>query len=270
MYIFVTDETNLEPSKEGIFFIYGGLIIPADKMAELDQRIDTIRETYSFNDTDQLKFDTRARPQHITIADYTKAKEEVVAACHDIGARLIVKLVLHEIAKNKTKTELVEFALNTVLIAFNNKYLVEQDSYGVVVVDRLPKDTAYTFLRTKFQEGLNFEDSGNKIKLNRVLMYATTCDGASHISSAVDITLGAFRYVVNSRDKDGGNDIPRKIFPQVAGLMYAKVKGGAHYIADRGMILRPKHVSHPPYKAEYKSLINYLASLLPENDVAEQ
>jgi len=44
MYALLTDETNLEASEAILFFTYGGLIVPMEKMSTLHARIEEIRK----------------------------------------------------------------------------------------------------------------------------------------------------------------------------------------------------------------------------------
>jgi hypothetical protein len=192
MYYLVTDETNLEPSNQSRFFIYGGLVLSVEQMVQVHEAIAAIRRRYGFDATDTLKFDTNSRPKHLGREDHKGAKNDVIKACHAAGVKFIAYMIHHNIAKPEYKGE---YALNSVLVPFNSVFLRDQDSYGVVVIDRLPDQAAaYAMLRKKFQEGLSVGSSEFPIALNRVIMYATTCNGASHISSAVDIVLGGLRW----------------------------------------------------------------------------
>lgn len=173
--------------------------------------------------------------------------------------KFIACLILHRIA---TKELVGEFTLNSLLAVFNNKFLKEKGGYGMVLVDRLPDNSAaYSMLKRKFQDGLSIETTGNMIKLDRIMLYATTCDGASHLSSAVDIVLGGLRWVVNAQGRSTPGTTERKIFTNVAGMMYGKEDGDTLKVRNYGLILRPETVIVPAYQAEYDSLVEYMTEL---------
>ncbi len=56
------------------FSIYGGLIINAEKVEDLDKGIEGIRLKAGYKPSDEFKFDTRARPTYVTQASFTEAK----------------------------------------------------------------------------------------------------------------------------------------------------------------------------------------------------
>ncbi|MCP3797952.1 hypothetical protein NLX83_01645 [Allokutzneria sp. A3M-2-11 16] len=262
MYYLVTDETNLEQSGASKFFIYGGLILSSKQMIEVTDAISGIRDKYGYRPHDQLKFDTNCRPAHVSIDDAKLAKNEVILACHASGVHFIAYLILHAILQAENKNA---YALNSVLCAFDKKFLAQRNDRGIVLTDRLPDSSdAYTLLKSKFQEGLKFPDNAQLVPLDRVLMYGTTCDGASHISSAVDIVLGGFRWVVNSKDKSISNDTPKIIMKNIVQMMYTREGGDVKYVRDYGLILRPRVVAAPAYKAEYDSLMTYFRTLIDE------
>ncbi|MEU0795085.1 hypothetical protein ABZ342_33905 [Amycolatopsis sp. NPDC005961] len=258
MYFFVTDETNVTPTQAAEYFIYGGLTLSDKQLPRVSNAIANIRKKYGFQDIDRLKFDTNSRPSAVTADAHREAKNAVIEACHAEGLRFIVQMIHHNIAKPENLTE---YSLNTVLNSFNERFLRDHDDYGIVVIDRLPDGQAYSMLKNKFQLGLQFPGSGYQLPLDRVLMYATTCDGASNISSAVDIVLGAFRWVVNSQGKPTKNGTERTLFEKVARMLYVREKDGIRYARENGLILRPKEIKAPVYQERYDELVKYFVDL---------
>lgn len=261
MYFFVTDETNVEKSKDSKFFIYGGLIFSQAQLADVSRSIEEIRGEYGFQDFDQLKFDTNCRPKHISIEGYKNAKNAVIEACAKFNVKLVVYIVHHSIANKEKRTE---FAINSVLKPFGERFLVDNDDVGVVIIDRVPDESgAYSVLKSRFQAGLEMPD-GPARKLSRILMYATTCDGASHVSSAVDIVLGAFRFVVNSESRSGASEVPQRLLNNIVGMFYTSGEGAGKTARNYGLIVRPvmSEIRHQPYKVEYEDLLKYLSSLI--------
>lgn len=260
MYMLITDETNVNQSPDADFFIYGGIFLTPDQAVSIDQDVKEIRRRYNLAPTDDLKFDTRSRPDHIDAATHKTIKNDVIEACLSAKVRFIAYLVLHSIAANPKTTG--PWALNSVLFSFN-KFLKSNDTHGIVAIDRLPESAlAYTMLKEKFQVGLTIW-SGETVCVDRVLMYSTTCNGASHLSSAVDITLGSFRWVVNNRKKDLKNvEVPATMLKNIAHMMHYRESNGTRYIRDYGLILRPTTPIHPPYAKEYDDLLKYFSDLL--------
>jgi hypothetical protein len=253
-----TDETNIEPS-QGRFFIYGGLILTPEQMLESHNAIAEIRSKYGFKAGDAFKFQTNSRPSHMSIPDWTSAKREAIAAAERIGAILIIYVVLHDIAKNKSKQTNLEWALNSVLAHFDMRFLAEKLSYGMVCLDRIPESFGYAYLRGKFQEGITLPD-GRECKLHRIIHYSMSCDGASHISSLVDITLGGMRYAINAVTGSGKEELARQILQPLARMMWYKQEpSGTHQVGGYGFLRYPKEVMVSAYDEEYKKLAETLS-----------
>ena len=257
----MTDETNVTETEKNKFFIYGGLIIHADQLHELTRRIEIIRVEAGLKPGDPLKFDTNSRPDHVSVPSYTAAKDKVVSACAEMKLDFLAYMISHKIA-TESKETLVGFGLNTVVSQFNFKYLREKGDHGIVVVDRLPFKLDYDFLKGKFCVGLIMED-GRTARLDRIDLFASSCDGASHLSSAVDIVLGAFRYCIN---QTGDTTVPKKLFPRVAGMLWYRKFEGVHYIREYGLTLRPKQVKWPAYKEEYDAIVQHMSELITEDE----
>lgn len=62
MFLLYTDETNLDP-KDGDFFVYGGLAIPAAVALQLSQAVEAIRTKAGISPEFLLKFNNR--PSHL-------------------------------------------------------------------------------------------------------------------------------------------------------------------------------------------------------------
>lgn len=259
-YILFTDETNNQPAKNAKFFIYGGVFFPVERLADLHDRIEGIREEYGYERGDNLKFDTRSRPKYVTANQHTEAKREVLEVCAELEVRFVAYVILHEITGERSVAERVSWGANTVLGAFS-RFLGQEDDNGIVVADRLPFPGDFKYLKEKFQVGLEMPGYGVRRLDTRIHLFTTTCHGTSHATSAIDIVLGAFRYCVNERDRDIA---PRKIFPLVASMMWHRRVGDEVYVRDYGLLLRPRKVEAPDYMFEYDQLTTHLESLLTE------
>lgn len=258
MYVLLTDETNVRPGKTSRFFIYGGLIVPTDSLLDLDVQIEGIREDAGYAPTDVLKFDTHARPDTVDIDTATAAKRAVVEACLATKCTFVAYAVLHAIAKERSQDDLILFGANTVLNTFN-RFLVDRDSYGICLADELPVSSQRGYFSSLFQKGLEFDD-GRVRNLDRIRLFGSTWIGASHIASAVDIVLGAFRYCVNTPKNEAA---AAEMIASVAELLWGERVGDELLVLEKGFVLRPQieNIRVDEYRAEYEALIARLGEL---------
>lgn len=256
-YLLFTDETNQRPGQRARFFIYGGVFFPVDQLATLHKLVEEARRRHGFRSGDDLKFDTHSRPPHVSPDEHTAVKREVLTGCRDLGARFVAYLVLHEIARRRSVEELVSWGANTVLATFN-RFLQEENDTGICILDRLPFDKGFQYLKEKFEVGVTFQ-RGRARRLDRIQMFAASCSGATHAISAIDIVLGAFRYCVNERERQ---EVPRAMLPVVVSMMWHRQIGETNYFRERGLLLRPKDVVVREHQQEYQSLVDHLRRLL--------
>lgn len=257
LYYLVADETSTTPSETNKFFIYGGLALSTGQLIDVAARVAAIRAKYGFSVTDRFKWDTNSKPASVTQENHASAKNDVIEACYDVGARFIVQMTHHRVGSQERNTD---YALNTLLRIFNGSFLSAHNTYGAVIIDRLPSDQAFAMMKEKFQFGLKYGQQ--TVPLDRIVMYATTCDGASHLSSAVDIVLGAFRWVVSRQDRPSTTRTEATIFPKVARMMYSVKSGDKRVIREYGLALRPMTCRVPQYQQECDEVVEYLQSLL--------
>ena len=201
MYLLVADETNKNAGGTASFLIYGGLIVDAEKLSSLNSEIEAIRVEAGYTPEDEFKFDTRARPSHVTQKAATDAKRKVIAACIKYEAVVIVQVSSHELIKSQSEEHRLTFAANTILAAYN-KFLTEKGAHGICVLDNMPIKRPGAFLAEKFTRGLIFPD-GKTRRLDRIALLATSNLNAGHILTAVDVVLGTFRFCVNKPPADG-------------------------------------------------------------------
>ena len=150
------------------------------------------------------------------------------------------------------------FRHNTLLGKFDEFLRTDRDECGIALMDRIPVEHPYRYLREKFQTGLEFPD-GNIRRLERVIGLASTTDGASHLASVADVLIGAFRYCVNEEDREIAG---RAMFPDLVRLMWKRRLNGRNIVRDYGLVIRPLNVRHEPHKTEYQALINRLQGYL--------
>lgn len=262
MRILLADETNRTPTKGGRFFVYGALILEVEHLRTVDAEVAKIRAEAGYLAGDDFKFDTRSRPAQVSIGEATRAKARVLALCKDLGAQFIVYVALHELIKSTPEDDQVLWAANTVISQYN-RYLrdVAKDD-GICVVDNLPVRRSWQYLAEKFTHGLDF--GGSYVRVDRVKLFAATCNNASHASSVMDIVLGSFRYCINDPKN---REAASQMMADVVELMWHERKGEKIYALDRGLVLRPQldAIRVEKYRVEYLSLIDHVNSLLVAN-----
>jgi hypothetical protein len=256
----LTDETNVT-EKDGDFFIYGGLVMTPEVAAKLHAAVEQIRHKYGYQDGDQFKFQTKSRPEQVSIEDFAKAKAEANQAILEHGAVVMIYVVLHHLARNQSIETMTEWALNSLLYHFDSKFLSEKNDVGAVCIDRLDPGQAYVYMKDKFANGVTFP-SGTKVKLRRVIHYSMSSDGASHLSSLTDIALGSVRYAVNFATGHGKEEVARKVLQPVAEAMWHKLKpNGEHQVGGYGFIQYPQSIKVDAYRERYDALARRLGEL---------
>ena len=248
MHLMFGDEADHEAGRAK-FIVYGGLIVESAQATVLSGRIAEIRRQYGFQPGDPLKFATRSRPPHVTANQHTDAKQQVLAAALEVGAVFTAYAALHALIVNREAEDRVKFAANTVLGSYN-RYLERADSYGIALMDRMPLEHEHRYFHEKFQQGLVMPD-GRAVALDRILAFAATSDGASHLSSVADIVLGSFRYCVNEPERDVAG---RALYPQVARLLWTVQHQGQARFEGWGLNLRPMRVTRADHQSEYDEL----------------
>jgi len=263
LHIILTDETNRRPSRDIKFFIYGGLIFPINIINTLHNEIKAIREQAGYRPGDEFKFDTHSRPDYVSRDSATEAKNKVLELCRELDCRFIVHIILHRIIENQDPDQQVQWAADYVIGRYN-EYLNEVDDDGICIVDNLPNRCEFRYLSDKFATGLIL-DTGITLSLDRIKLFASTCIGASHAASAMDIVLGSFRYCINNpRNVTAARRMLRQVIP----MMWHKRVGNNLSVRGKGLILRPEisQIQVVEYREEYESLIEHLRELSVINE----
>lgn len=242
MRYFFIDETNNTES-HGEFFIAGGLILDDVQMLELSKRVSDIRTKYKYAKSDSLKFDTNSRPAHLSPAEFIKVKEEIIMAMIEVGARMIVYVIMNRIA---TKENRETYALHVLLHHFDTNYLPTVDDYGIVLVDRFGQNQVFDILKEINSHGVD-TPSGIKRIPERILHYSVTADRMSNLNSLLDISLGAFRVCVNSFS-DGKDSLAEVIMPQVSKLIWHRHIENERVFADFGFLHYPREIRSEQYR----------------------
>lgn len=265
MHWFFADETNVEPG-QGTFFIYGGLIATPRQIVEIHDSVAQVREKYGFDHSDQFKFQTASRPSGMRVENWTSAKREALERAQKIGIKMIVYVVHHGIAKGSGgKEATAEYALNTLVAHFDMKYLAQEDAYGALCIDRLDEKFGYRYMRERFQQPLSLPD-GRSPRLERVIHYSMSCDGASHMSSLEDLAIGGFRCCANAAMGSGRDVVATEMMKPIAKMMWSRQGDGKNYIGGYGLVKRPLIVKVAEYQNDYDSLTSMLTRYSQEKD----
>jgi len=249
---FVVDETNKNPVS-GQFFIIGGLVFNEEQIEKVHSAIELIRVRRGYHPGDKLKFQSSARPAHVTIENALAAKQEVISALREHGVRMLTYVLLHDVGCNQSEQARMEMGLNTIAWAYY-RLLAMEKAWGCMMIDRDDKQHAH--LVTLFQKGVG---SGSKTSMaDRIKFYGMTSDNASHLSSAVDVALGGFRFCVNAAGKESvsetGQVTVQNIFQPLSELLWGVEVGKKRHIGGFGYIERPQSVRAYSYREKYNNL----------------
>jgi hypothetical protein len=151
----------------------------------------------------------------------------------------------------------VLWGARTILGKFN-QFLWEQKTHGYAVLDKIPVEHPYRYLKEKFQIGNTFPD-GSTIRLDRVLSFGHAVDGSSHTCSIADILLGASRYCVNEADNE---DAGKAMFPVLMSMMWKGLRDGKPAVVDYGLCFRPSTVKETRHQGEFDGLAMRLQGYL--------
>jgi len=202
--------------------------------------------------SDTLKFKNSTRPQGMKREDWNSAKGKVIEASKVANARFMAVLIHHRIAAGK-KDKLFNWQLNKLLDEFHDNYLTwTHDDVGIVFLDRVGQGAECNLTKEMFAP----DPASSRHSYPRIVGYAATCNGASHIASAADIVLGSFGYCVNQRgDLDVTKRLMRAVWPLIWHPEQSDVWGD-------GILLVPWNVTFRPYQADYRALFKHVNRLV--------
>lgn len=257
MYLMFGDEADKDQTANKKFFVYGAIFAPIDSIALLHNEIESARVAAGFGATDSLKSAISTRPKHIAPEKHREVKNEVMKLAEARNVRFCAQVTLHDLARNKEQREVVTWGANTILGQFD-KFLSEENSYGYAILDRLPINDPYSYLKEKFQQGMVFTYKPN-IRFDRILGFAHGVDGSSHMCSVADVLLGAFRYCVNEPDNV---EAGKAMFPTLLSMMLKRNVNGRVKVRGHGLLFRPIDIKDERHKAEYNALAERLSGYL--------
>ncbi len=258
MYLMFGDEADhSQPSKKK-FFVYGAVFVPINSVKALHTEVELARRQAGLANTDSLKSASSTKPEGMSAKEHRDLKNAVMTKAREVGnVKFCAQVVLHDLASNQSHNDLVLWGANTILGKFN-EFLGENKTFGYAVLDKLPVDDPYSYLKEKFQLGMVFPGKAS-IRLDRILGFAQAVDGSSHMCSVADVMLGAFRYCVNEPDNE---EAGKAMYPTLVNMMWNYERDGVRVLDERGLIFRPQDIKVAKYQAEYVALSDRLLSYI--------
>lgn len=251
MYLLISDESQNQQTDHTKFFIYGSIIVESEKVPGITDGMEAIREKYGFLPTDSFKFSPNDKPGQVSKPNFINAKKEALVLAKACSVRFMGYAMLHAIGKNKKPEELITWGADAILTKYQQLLEEMDNSRGICLFDTLPIEHPNKYLRGAFQNRFEHAVAGHR--LANIDMIASVTDGCSHLTSLCDIATGSFRYVVNEPERDkAGKELISLLKP----LFWGKRKEKKNHIFERGILLRPKEVTHAAYKADYEELKN--------------
>lgn len=249
MHLLYCDETNLQ-ERNGDFLIYGGLMIDGATAGAFSNAIDELRGRLGVPREYRLKFNPG--PDGFDHAQFIDLKEGVLRLAADYGARLLVYLILHDIATNPDEAR--RNGINTVCWHFDHVL----ETPGLVLIDRFNDagNAVDAHLREKFSVGLVGLPYAAEVRLRNIVGFHYSAIGQSHFPSVVDVVLGSLRFVINAHTRDGVED-PPALLGLIAPLFWRHDPRGP--VPEVGFSFSPKVVRADRYRAQYEALKVYLA-----------
>lgn len=255
LYVLYCDETNLE-ERAGDFLIYGGLMIDADLALGLSSAIDDLRRRYGVNRDYRLKFNPG--PEELGHVQFVALKQEALQIIAAHGARLIVYLVLHDIAVDPDTAR--RNGINTVCYHFDC-LLNRLAGTGLVLIDRFNDagNVIDAHLRDKFTIGLTGMPYGGEIRLANIVGFHYSAIGQSHLPSLIDIVLGSLRFAINThtRSQHQHLETSRTLLGLLSPLFWRQHDGEP--VPELSLLFSPKVVLREHFRRQYNDLKQFLA-----------
>lgn len=260
MYLYLTDESNRPPEPDR-FFVYGGLVIDADRIPELDRIVRDIRTRFHYLPGETFKFSNVGNHD---ATEHRDAKAAVLAALPGLGASFIATTILRQVIGGQVNgqiqnDEYIEFAINTATAGFH-KYLRTAQGHGIMLLDRDADPGRFNAMAARYQEGL--QPAGYNLAVNdRIHLFGMTSNNASHLSSAADIALGAFRYCLDYACGVGLEPAARSLMTALLPTIWSDPTTGV--FREYGYVPRPvvDNIYSPAIRATYDRVADTLRDL---------
>lgn len=257
MRLLYGDETNLQ-ERAGDFLIYGGLIVDGSNANELSLAIDELRQRHRVPREYQLKFNPG--PQSFSNQKFIDLKRELIEVTARMGARIIVYVILHDIASDPDTAR--RNGINTISYHFHcilNRY---EDS-GLVLIDRF-NDAGNAIdghLRDKFTVGLTGLPFSREMRLNNIIGFHYSAIGQSHFPGVIDVALGSLRFAINAHTRQSEQQLPTaSALLRLLSPLFWRGEGPNAAIPELGFAFSPKSVRVARYREKYQKLKDFLSA----------
>ena len=267
MKLFYCDETNLEENT-GDFLIYGGLIINGDTAKEFSAAVDALRDTHGVPRDYHLKFNPG--PKGFSHEQFTKFKQAVLELAVKFEAKLVVYVILHDIAVDPDTAR--RNGINSVCYHFHC-ILNRTDEAGLVLVDRFNDkgNKIDAHLREKFNVGVTGLPYSPEMRLTNIVGFHYSAIGQSHFPSIVDVALGSLRLAINAHTRKKAGLIPtaKTLLGLLEPMFWREAPGET--IPELGVFFSPKAVRAAKYRSKYKELKQFLedAGVLTSQEITD-
>lgn len=249
MHLVLTDETNTDPDKS-TFFLVGGIALPWRNAFTLHQEIEEIRTAFGYYPTDSFKYAKADKPRQVDDQAFNNAKSAALDLFAKYGVAIFLYACHHLIAASRSAEEKFQWGNNALLWLVQN-FLIETRSFAWVVQDRHPVTGEFDYYKRRFRESQP-SNKNSSHKLDRIVGYGSTCDGASHLTSLVDIALGSYRFCLNHSDKDIVNGLLMpKLLPATWGFPRPM---------DKGLGIFPRKLYKKECIADYDALRTHISA----------
>jgi hypothetical protein len=254
LHLLYCDESNLQ-ERDGDFLIYGGLVIDGHRSRELSQKIDQIRARAGVHPNFRLKFNPG--PPDLPHDQFLSLKQAVIEAAVEHGAKLVVYVILHNIAVNPDEAR--RNGINTVCYHFDcllNRF----SGPGLVLIDQFSDagNQIRAHLSEKFAVGIRGLPYTPEMRLKNIVGFHYSVIGQSHFPSLIDIALGSLRFAINAhtRQQIQQLDTARRLLGILEPLFFREREGAP--ISELGFMFSPKVIRAPRYLEKYGALKDFL------------
>ena len=268
MHLFYCDETNLE-ERAGDFLIYGGLIIDSATAKDFSAAVDELRSRHGVPRDYRLKFNPG--PEGFSHAQFIALKQEVLELAAHFGARLVVYVILHDIAVDPDSAR--RNGINTVCYHFDC-ILNRVGGVGLVLIDRFNDagNMIDAHLRDKFTVGITGLPYSDEMRLMNIVGFHYSAIGQSHFPSIVDVALGSLRLAINAHTRGAVGLLPTAgtLLGLLSPLFWRQNAGDP--VPELGFLFSPKVVKAAKYKAKYEELKAFLAAdgIITDQEISDE
>lgn len=133
MYTLLADESK-RTRIDGEFFIYGGIFLKTEYLGQLADGVVAVRNKYELPADAALKFSLPNKPPDMEIQKFHDMRTDVLRLVAELSGKMIVYVVLHDLARSKSAEETQGMGMNSILNRYAN-LLDRNDTWGLAMID---------------------------------------------------------------------------------------------------------------------------------------